>query len=226
MIKWLLFDKDGTLIQFDQSWVKLGIQLVDDVCAHFEIDQREAVYDAIGIDGDAFRPNSVMASGSLEEMATIFNQYTDVETYAWVCMRSQQLINTRVPESKLYPGVRETLMKLHTRGYQLAIVTGDNARGVAHFLEQTGLQDLFACVISTNGDNYEKPDKRLLAPLWSRGVKAEEMAIIGDTDLDMQTGRQAGCAKTIGVRTGLGHEATFDEADLILDDVTQLLEYL
>ncbi|MCS4486578.1 HAD family hydrolase [Staphylococcus americanisciuri] len=225
-IKWLLFDKDGTLIQFDQSWVRLGIQLVDDVCAHFEIDQRDAVYDEIGIEGDAFRPNSVMASGSLEEMAAIFEHYTDVETYEWVCMRSQQLINTRVPESKLYPGVRKTLAKLQAHGYLLAIVTGDNAHGVSHFLKQTGLQDMFACVISTNGDNYEKPDKRLLEPLWSRGVTGKEMVMIGDTDLDMQTGREAKCAKTIGVRTGLGYEASFEEADVVVEDVTYVLEYL
>ena len=225
-IKWLLFDKDGTLIQFDQSWVKLGIQLVDDVCTHFEIMQHDAVYDAIGIEGKAFRPGSVMASGSLEEMACIFDQYTEVQTYEWVCARSQQLIDTRVPESVLYDGVRETLVTLKKRGYQLAIVTGDNAHGVSHFLEQTGFQDMFSCVISTNGDNYEKPDPRLLAPLWSRGVTGDEMVMIGDTDLDMQTGRQAQCAKTIGVRTGLGQEATFAEADIVLDDVTQILNYL
>lgn len=225
-IKWLLFDKDGTLIQFDKSWVKLGIRLVNDVCDHFEIEQRSEIYDAIGIEGDAFRPGSVMASGSLEQMARIFNDYTDTETYDWVSMRSQQLIDTRIPESELFPGVRETLNKLKALGFHLAIVTSDNAHGVSHFLSATGLEEMFACVISTNGDNYEKPDSRLLAPLWSHGVKGEEMVMIGDTDLDMETGRQANCIKNIGVRTGLGQEATFEEADIVLDDVTQVIDYL
>ncbi|UXR71858.1 MULTISPECIES: HAD family hydrolase [unclassified Staphylococcus] len=225
-IKWLLFDKDGTLIQFDQSWVKVGIQLVDDVCEHFEIAERSIVYDAIGIEEQAFRSGSVMASGSLEEMTAIFNQYTHVDTYDWVCARSQQLIDTREPESKLYPGVREALIQLKSHGYQLAIVTGDNAQGVSHFLNETGMEDVFSCVISTNGDNYEKPDPRLLQPLWSLGVEGEEMIMIGDTDLDMETGKRARCAKNIGVKTGLGREATFDEADVVLEDVTQLIDYL
>ncbi|MGS0650255.1 HAD family hydrolase, partial [Staphylococcus arlettae] len=29
-MKWILFDKDGTLIHFDRSWMKIGLQLVDD----------------------------------------------------------------------------------------------------------------------------------------------------------------------------------------------------
>ncbi|UXR78578.1 MULTISPECIES: HAD family hydrolase [unclassified Staphylococcus] len=225
-IKWLLFDKDGTLIQFDKSWVKLGIRLVEDVCNHFEIEQQSEVYDAIGIEGDAFRSGSIMASGSLEQMARIFNKYTDTDTYDWVSMRSQQLIDTRIPESELFPGVRETLNTLKTLGFHLAIVTSDNAHGVSYFLSTTGLEEMFACVISTNGDNYEKPDPRLLTPLWSLGVKGEEMVMIGDTDLDMKTGRQAQCVKNIGVRTGLGQEATFEEADVVLEDVTQVIDYL
>ena len=29
-LKWILFDKDGTLIDFDMSWMKVGIQMVDE----------------------------------------------------------------------------------------------------------------------------------------------------------------------------------------------------
>ena len=28
-MEWILFDKDGTLIEFDKSWEKIGLRLVD-----------------------------------------------------------------------------------------------------------------------------------------------------------------------------------------------------
>ncbi|WP_258007287.1 HAD family hydrolase [Staphylococcus sp. 17KM0847] len=226
MVRWILFDKDGTLIEFDQSWVKIGIQLVDDVCKHFNIEQYEMLCEEIGIDGDTFKPGSIMASGSLEDMVSIFNRYTQEDTSSWAATRSQQLIDTREPESILYEGVSEVLYTLKERGYHLAIVTGDNASGMHHFLTTTGFETVFDCVISTDSHHYEKPDARLLQPLWEKGIKGEEMVMVGDTDLDMQMGYNAGCLRTVGVRTGLGTQATFDKADIVLDDVTRLLAYL
>lgn len=61
--KWILFDKDGTLIHFDESWTKTGIQLVDDVCDHFQLERRQAVYHAIGIKEGRFEKDSVMNGG-------------------------------------------------------------------------------------------------------------------------------------------------------------------
>lgn len=219
---WLMFDKDGTLIQFDQSWVKIGIQLVEDVCAHFHIKDIHRVKKDVGIEKDAFTPGSIMASGTLEEMVTVFNQYAGQDTTSYTTERSQALIHAREPEVTLFEGVVSMLHMLKSQGYHLGILTSDNRTGMAHFFEKTQLQSLFDIVISTNGDHYEKPDPRILEPLWERGVKGRDMMMIGDTDNDMKTGRNAHALFNVGVRTGLGNQAKFDDADVILNDVTEL----
>ena len=219
---WLMFDKDGTLIQFDQSWVKIGVQLVEDVCAHFHIKDIHRVKKDVGIEKDAFTPGSIMASGTLEEMVTVFNQYTDQDTTSYTTQRSQALIHAREPEVILFEGVVSMLHTLKSQGYHLGILTSDNRTGMAHFFEKTQLQSLFDIVISTNGDHYEKPDPRILEPLWERGVKGRDMIMIGDTDNDMKTGRNAHALFNVGVRTGLGNQATFADADIILNEVTEL----
>ncbi|MBF1992904.1 HAD family hydrolase [Staphylococcus schleiferi] len=224
--QWILFDKDGTLIHFDQSWTKIGIQLVDEVCAHYKIDNRIEVYHKLGIRDHQFVKGSIMASGTLKDMINIFNAFTDVETTKWVSERSQQLIRQRQPEIELYEGVQTLLYELKQQSYQLGLVTSDNAVGVDKFIKTTQLEQVFDLLISTEGDQYEKPDARLLQPLWDMGVQGEALVMVGDTDNDMLTGKNAGSALNVGVRTGLGQEATFEAADVVIDDVSQLLSVL
>ncbi|QHW38046.1 HAD family hydrolase [Staphylococcus ursi] len=217
--KWILFDKDGTLIQFDESWTKIGIQLVDDVCDHFQLEHRQAVYRAIGIKDGRFEKDSVMNGGTLKDLIAIFQQFSEVEMAEWIAQRSQTLISQRVPEIELYEGVASLVQRLKAQGYALGIVTSDNHTGVTQFLEQTQLTDVFDMVISTNDGQYEKPDIRLLQPLWERGVRGEDVIMVGDTDNDMLTGKNMRSALNVGVRTGLGQEAKFEAADVVIDHV-------
>ncbi|HHU6750285.1 TPA: HAD family hydrolase [Staphylococcus pseudintermedius] len=217
--KWILFDKDGTLIQFDESWTKIGSQLVDDVCDHFQLEPRQAVYRGIGIKDGRFEKDSVMNGGTLKDLIAVFQQFSDVEMAEWIAQRSQTLISQRVPEIELYEGVEALVQRLKAQGYALGIVTSDNHTGVTQFLEETQLSDVFDVVISTNDGQYEKPDIRLLQPLWDLGVRGEDVIMVGDTDNDMLTGKNMKSALNVGVRTGLGQEAKFEAADVVIDHV-------
>lgn len=137
----------------------------------------------------------------------------------WIAQRSQTLISQRVPEIELYEGVAALVQRLKAQGYALGIVTSDNHTGVTQFLEETQLTDVFDMVISTNDGQYEKPDIRLLQPLWDCGVRGKDVIMVGDTDNDMLTGQNMKSALNVGVRTGLGQEATFEAADVVIDHV-------
>ncbi|PCF87879.1 HAD family hydrolase [Staphylococcus intermedius] len=224
--QWILFDKDGTLIHFDESWTKIGIQLVDDVCDHFQLEDRQAVYRAIGIKDGRFEKDSVMNGGTLKDLIAVFQQFTDEDVADWTAQRSQTLISQRVPEIVLYEGVASLIQRLKARGYALGIVTSDNHTGVTQFLEKTQLTDAFDMVISTNDGQYEKPDIRLLQPLWELGVRGEDVIMVGDTENDMMTGKNMGSALNVGVRTGLGEDAAFEAADVVIDHVGLLEDVL
>ncbi|ARJ51104.1 HAD family hydrolase [Staphylococcus lutrae] len=225
-LKWILFDKDGTLIHFDESWVKIGIQLVNDVCAHFNIKDVASVYRAIGVNGNQFVKGSVMERGTLAEMIDVFQQFTQQDVSQWVSQQSQKLMRQRVPEIELYPGVQTLLERLKVQSYRLGLVTSDNATGMTQFIEQTGLEGYFDLLISTNEGQYEKPDIRLLNPLWEQGISGKQVVMVGDTDIDMRTGKNMGSALNVGVRTGLGRDATFDAADAVIDHVGLLEDVL
>ena len=40
-MEWILFDKDGTLIEFDKSWEKIGVRLVDKLLETFPVHDKE-----------------------------------------------------------------------------------------------------------------------------------------------------------------------------------------
>ena len=74
-MKWILFDKDGTLIHFDRSWMKIGLQLVDDFMTQYEsaIGDVTEAYKRLGIVNNEIQQGTVMASGSLDEIINAFD---------------------------------------------------------------------------------------------------------------------------------------------------------
>ena len=73
-MEWILFDKDGTLIEFDKSWEKIGIRLVDKLLDTFPVHDKEVAHRQLGILDDKIVPDSVMGSGSLGEMIKSFEK--------------------------------------------------------------------------------------------------------------------------------------------------------
>ena len=43
-MEWILFDKDGTLIEFDKSWEKIGIRLVDSLLEEYPVADKEVAH--------------------------------------------------------------------------------------------------------------------------------------------------------------------------------------
>lgn len=167
-MEWILFDKDGTIIYFDRSWMKIGLQLVDDFMATYKdaIDDIDEGYAYLGVIDGEIQPGTIMASGALDEMIEAFCKIANQDVTSWAQQRSQVLVDNRVPENVLVEGISETLDMLKQRGYKLGIVTSDSKRGVEQFLEYTQFDHYFDIVISTEADAVEKPNPEVLNPLF------------------------------------------------------------
>jgi phosphoglycolate phosphatase len=57
------------------------------------------------------------------------------------------------------------------------------------------------------------------------GVKAEQCIMVGDTSVDIRAGKAAG-SLAVGVRCGFGHDGDLREADLVLDNPSELTGWL
>lgn len=96
------------------------------------------------------------------------------------------------------------------------------------FLEETQSKSLFDLIISTETHAEEKPNPKVLAPLFDAyDVSPNQVAIIGDTANDMKTAINAKLGLGIGVLTGIAKREELHEADVIIDsakDVKQILD--
>ncbi|WP_436862441.1 HAD family hydrolase [Staphylococcus caeli] len=228
-MKWILFDKDGTIIYFDRSWMKIGLQLVDDFMETYEhsIEDKSAAYAHLGVVDDEILPGTIMASGALDEMIQAFCDIANQDVTQWAQRRSQTLVDNRVPENVVVEGMSETLKTLQHQGYKMGIVTSDSKKGVEQFLEVTDFAHFFDVVISTEADAVEKPNPEVLNPLFQQyDVAPEDVVIVGDTANDIQTGVNAKLGLKIAVLTGVGLEHEFTQADYVVKTANEIVEIL
>ncbi|MCM3482776.1 MAG: HAD family hydrolase [Staphylococcus warneri] len=226
-MEWILFDKDGTLIEFDKSWEKIGIRLVDKLLDTFPVHDKEVAHRQLGILDDKIVPDSVMGSGSQGEMIKSFDDVTGQDTSEWTRNTSQELVDSREPENHWIDGVYDTIVALRQDGYKIGIVTSDTNKGVTQFLEATQSKDLFDLVISTETHAEEKPSPKVLDPLFEAyDVKPEQVVIVGDTANDMKTAINAHLGLSIGVLTGIAKREELHEADVIIESAKEVKQVL
>ena len=108
-------------------------------------------------------------------------------------------------ETRVFPGIRVLLFRMHARGIRLAVCTGAS-RQIAEFtLARSGLAQYFPTVVT--GDDVEKPKpdpEGLRLAMESIGAHSDQTAYVGDHPNDIRSGRTAG-AQTAAARWGSMH---------------------
>jgi phosphoglycolate phosphatase len=120
-----------------------------------------------------------------------------------------------------YPGVREALESLGNQ--RLAILTNKPTRFSREIVAGLGLAPYFFEIYGGDSFPLKKPDPIGITTLMSlASIPAEKTLIVGDSDTDVLTGRNAG-AWTCGVTYGFAPQ-TLEEVgpDLLLNDLRDL----
>jgi phosphoglycolate phosphatase len=124
-----------------------------------------------------------------------------------------------------YPGVAETLEKLAS--VPMAVLTNKPVRISVRILEAMGLSKYFRAIYGGNSFETKKPD-----PLGARtilrelGATSEEALLVGDSEVDVQTARNAGMMAA-AVNYGFGvHDRGAYPADVYLDRFDELVMLL
>lgn len=226
----LLFDKDGTLLDFEASWS--GVY--KDLCLDLAGGDREAATAMLiagGYDPETqrFRAGGALAAGHTLDIVRLWFPALSGPGLEEMVRRIDDVFYANgVASSVPVPGLRETLSELSARGIAMGVATNDGTAGTKAALEALGIGGLLPHVFGYDSVARPKPAPDIVhAFSAATGVPLEAIAVIGDNPHDLQMARSAGAGAAIGVLTGNGgREDLAPLADIVLDSVRDLPAWL
>lgn len=225
-IKAVLFDKDGTLMDFQLSWGPWARGVILEISGGAGA-KADAVAGALGFDliQGRFFPDSVVIAGTPEDvLEQLHPHFPD--------MSKEQLLTCLDPDpARFVPspviGLIEMCVRLSEAGLALAVVTNDfEAAGHEH-LTQMGVAGYFSAVVGYDSGYGGKPEPGPCLGAAARlGVVPSTCVMVGDSVHDLVAGRAAGM-QTVAVLTGVaGRRELAPHADVVLDSVVALPDWL
>lgn len=213
MIKYILFDLDGTLTDPYEGISKCIIYALDNMGFEKHENYRKFIGPPLTYSFENFC--KMTREQSLEAVKIYRQRFSTVGLF----------------ENKVYDGIPDLLSSLRQQNAVLAVATSKPTCFSTRILEKFGLDKYFDIVIGSefNGERIEKEKviaeclKRLAVPL----TKLDEVVMIGDRKFDI-LGAKQNDIKSIGVEYGYAQddELLQSGADHIVKSVEELKDLL
>ena len=218
--KLLIFDLDGTLINSALD-LALAVNYMLEQLGRDSFDE-EVIHGWVG--NGALTLVKRALSGSREVEVSLDEAYVENALKIFLDYYEKNLCNATVP----YPHVIETLHALKDKGYAFAIVTNKPFPFVSPILKGLGMDDLFALILGGDSLPEKKPHPQPLLHVCERlEVDVANAVMIGDSKNDILAANACGM-DSVGVTYGYnyGEEIGVHKPSVIIDDFSELLEYL
>lgn len=205
-IKAVLFDKDGTLLDYHRTWAP--------------VNRRAAAYAAAG-DGaledhlltiggmdpvtGVTSGNSTLAAGNTLEIAETWVKQGAAVPQDELVQALDELFHQTARSAVAVDNIGDNFRTLSGLGMKIGIASSDNENAIRIFAEHFGLSPYIHFIAGYDSGYGHKPGPGMLqAFCQATNIRPEHTAVVGDNLHDMEMARAGGAGLRVGVLTGTG----------------------
>ena len=229
----IIFDKDGTLIDFDAMWGGWVVFLAKRLQGVSEVDVRKALCEAMGYDE---ANKKVLAHGKLActPMSMLYRLTVEVMQSSGLTTEQAELAVEKgwcIPDpvilAKQFTDTRALFGKLHSKGIKIGIATTDDRAPTQAMIEAFDIEEYISTMVCADDGIKAKPAPDMVLTICQRmEIDPSQVMVVGDTTADLKMARAAGAGLVVGVLSGVSSArdlVTF--ADVLIESVDNLQNY-
>lgn len=228
----ILFDKDGTLLDFDKSWAPVNRKASLFAAAGDEIlaDRLMVICGMDPLTGKV-SSGSLFAAAAPSEIATAMSNAGALFDADELTRHLDRIYVEGARNAVPVTDLASLFQRLKGRGLRLGIASSDNEASIRLVAERMGLLAYLDYIAGYDSGHGVKPHRGMIDGFArSQGIDVSEIAMVGDNTHDLHMAHNAKAGLAIGVLTGTsGQEALEPFAHYVLpsvDDLEALLDRL
>ncbi len=227
-IRGILFDKDGTILDFNATWEACSRRIAERVAgSDGELAQRLLIKGGYDPAARRFVSGSPLAAGTPETLAECYAEIVPVDDLAALARMMQDEFDNAGAGSVLVPGAHQALAFLKPRVRAMGIATNDSELGLQRSMAPHDALHYFDFLAGFDSGHGAKPGPGMLdAFCRAHDLAPTEVAVVGDNAHDLEMGHVGGSGFKVGVLTGTStRQDLAPYADLVLDSIAGLVEH-
>ena len=206
MIKALIFDLDGTLANTE--------------LLHYRAWRQTLLEN--GVDDFTFDDFRIFIGTSNEKVAGDYIESDNIQKdiHALV-LEKQALYLTLIPEIELFPGVAETIARLHST-YRLAIASSSHKKEIDAIVKSHNLTEYFELIVGGDMVKHKKPDPEIyLKVQQALAIETYECIAFEDSEHGLNSAKNA-AMYGVAIPNEFTQHHDFSRADLVLNTLSEM----
>ncbi|HOS96475.1 MAG TPA: HAD family hydrolase [Deltaproteobacteria bacterium] len=231
----VIFDKDGTLIDFPETWAAIIHALLEAMTRHIPVGDalRGRVERALGISVQlrTVDPRGPLAMGTFTECDALLTYCLYREGLRWdeaqtiVRTLGDEVFRSEVRARCIRPaqGALELLKRLKEKGLTLAVATNDRAADALDDMFAIGAAPYIDAVVGADNVEHSKPAPDMVEKICGHfSMNPSSSLLVGDTVMDALLGRNSGVMLSVGIPGITTRKDLEGYMDVVVDSLDEI----